>query len=73
MLAKIVGFFLALCFFGLPLGIIGLFILSIVDQQDKTIVERSRRSRIIDQTWAGWSNVKLIAAGMILGKWGKSA
>ena len=45
MLAEVVGSLLALLFFGLPLGIIGLFILSIVDQRDKRTVESNRATR----------------------------
>ena len=37
MFAIVIGFVLALIFFGLPLGIIGLFILSILDQKSRGV------------------------------------
>ena len=47
MIAMIAGIVLALFFLGLPLGIIGLFILSIVDQRATGAGRRHRKSTTI--------------------------
>jgi hypothetical protein len=39
MLAMLVGMLLAFTFFGLPLAIIGLFVMSIVDRRNKRTVQ----------------------------------
>jgi predicted lipid-binding transport protein (Tim44 family) len=44
MLAMLVGMLLALAFFGLPLAIIGLFIMSILDRSNKRTVRDYRES-----------------------------
>jgi hypothetical protein len=49
MFAVIAGSLLALFFLGLPLGIIALFILSIVDQRAARIGRRHRKSTTISQ------------------------
>jgi hypothetical protein len=44
MLAMLIGMLLALTFFGLPLAIIGLFIMSVVDRRNKRAVQHDRKS-----------------------------
>jgi hypothetical protein len=73
MVAEFVGFVVALFLFGLPLAIIGLFILSIVDQSDKKPVESPQKSHSSDPTRAGWSNGKLILESVALRKRGNRA
>ena len=48
MLATVIGFVLALCIFGMPLAIIGLFIQSVVDHWDKQTVETKESSYLSD-------------------------
>jgi hypothetical protein len=44
MLAMLVGMLLALIFFGLPLAIIGLFVMSILDRRNKRTVRDDRET-----------------------------
>jgi Flp pilus assembly protein protease CpaA len=59
MLAIVIGFVLALAFFGLPLGIIGLFILSILDQKSREAESAAQdtptlESQAVDQHKIGY-------------------
>jgi hypothetical protein len=51
MFAIVVGFVLALIFFGLPLGIIGLFILSILDQKSRGVKKCSAVCVDFSKSW----------------------
>jgi hypothetical protein len=73
MFAEFVGFLLALCLFGLPLAIIGLFILSIIDQSDKRTVESNQSSHLSDPKRVGWSNARIIMDSVSLRKRGSNA
>ncbi len=73
MLAEFVGFLLALCLFGLPLAIIGLFILSIIDQSDKPPVESNQKTYSSEPKRVGWSNGRLIVESVTLRKRGNRA
>lgn len=48
MLATIVGAVLALFFLGLPLAIIGLFVLSILDRRNRETIERPQEQPTAD-------------------------
>jgi hypothetical protein len=50
MFAVIAGIILALFFLGLPLGIIGLFVMSIIDQKSASMSRRNRRLTAMGQT-----------------------
>ena len=47
MLTMVLGIMLAVSFFGLPLAIIGLFIVSILDRRNKSTIEGYKESRLI--------------------------
>jgi hypothetical protein len=49
MFAVIAGVVLALVFLGLPMGIIGLFVMSVIDQKAPGIGRRQRQSKTIGQ------------------------
>jgi hypothetical protein len=50
MFAVVAGIFLAIFFLGLPLGIIGLFVLSVIDQKSPSSSRRDRKLTAIGQT-----------------------
>ena len=50
MFAVIAGIVLALFFLGLPLGIIGLFVVSVIDQKSTSASRRDRKLTAIGQT-----------------------
>jgi hypothetical protein len=50
MFAVIAGIVLALFFLGLPLGIIGLFVVSVIDQKSMRASRRDRKLTAIGQT-----------------------
>jgi hypothetical protein len=50
MLAVIAGIVLALFFLGLPLGIIGLFVMSVLDQKSTRVSRKDRKLTAIGQT-----------------------
>jgi hypothetical protein len=72
MLGQFVGFMVALCVFGLPLGAIGLFILSIVDQWDDRTDKDNRRSYFIYPKSVRWPKIRSMINGMTLTKRGKT-
>jgi hypothetical protein len=73
MLAEVVGFILTLCLFGLPLGIIGLFILSITDRWDERTVDGKRRPFFTDLKHVRWLDVGPIIDGVTARERGRDA